>query len=284
MKDTKSCAAMAGIVLGTGAVLLFVIALAVGPLPAQELPPQSHPYGETYSEWAASWWQWGRAVPLYDSSGKSINPLADNFADCSIDQSGHVWFLANGPGAFVVDQNGNPIAKTCTVPPGRAILVNVISNAYIAYATDRTLDDVMAPHTPTVVQQCTTYGVQSPQCVTAAEEASFDAGNITSVTMTVDGAPIPNFQSQFLTESPVFQLTASDIPQLSLWLENPSPSGGPNNLEGSGYSALPYTSVAKGWFVMLHPLSKGKHELHWEVYRNGTTPFRIRTYDITISH
>jgi hypothetical protein len=77
-------------------------------------PPQSRPYGLTYNEWSARWWQWAFSLPIDKS------PLFGT-ADCSEGQSGPVWFL---PGATV----GGPTPRQdCTVPPGKALLVSIIN-------------------------------------------------------------------------------------------------------------------------------------------------------------
>jgi hypothetical protein len=49
----------------------------------------SRPYGLTYGEWTAKWWQWAYSIPsdvhpAYDDNGKY----------CAEGQSGPVWFLA----------------------------------------------------------------------------------------------------------------------------------------------------------------------------------------------
>src|SRR5271165_5090835 len=52
------------------------------------IPPveQTHPYGHTYSEWLAKWWQWSLAFPV------SADPEYGT-ADIGAGQSGEVWFL-----------------------------------------------------------------------------------------------------------------------------------------------------------------------------------------------
>src|SRR5215210_4141888 len=63
----------------------------------------STPYGLTYGEWTARWWQWAYSIPrdvhpAYDDSGKY----------CAEGQSGPVWFLA---GTFE-----HPAERYCTIP------------------------------------------------------------------------------------------------------------------------------------------------------------------------
>jgi hypothetical protein len=81
---------------------------------ASALPVQSRPYGMTYGEWSARWWQWAFSLP------NSGTPLFGT-ADCRAGQSGHVWFLA---GHAVGEPGPSP---NCTVPAGTALFVSVIN-------------------------------------------------------------------------------------------------------------------------------------------------------------
>ena len=50
------------------------------------LPP--HPFGVTYGEWTARWWEFMVSIPAPN------NPILDTTgADCGIAQAGPVWFL-----------------------------------------------------------------------------------------------------------------------------------------------------------------------------------------------
>ena len=71
--------------------------------------PSSTPFGKTYGEWSAAWWQWVLAIPRAD------NPILDlTGAKAAIGQAGPVWFLAGGP--------ADGTERTCTVPADKAIL------------------------------------------------------------------------------------------------------------------------------------------------------------------
>lgn len=101
--------------------LLLCLAAFAQPVGAGQppvAPPQSRPYGATYGEWGAAWWQWALAQPA------SVNPVLDpSGAYCGADQSGQVWFLA-GTFGFTFD-------RVCTVPLGKALLFPVLNIAYI---------------------------------------------------------------------------------------------------------------------------------------------------------
>src|SRR5262245_57270273 len=53
---------------------------------ADVFPVHSHPFGMTYGQWSAAWWQWATSLSA------DHHPLFDT-ADLSTGQSGHVWFL-----------------------------------------------------------------------------------------------------------------------------------------------------------------------------------------------
>jgi hypothetical protein len=58
-------------------------------------PPDSQPYGLSYGEWTAKWWQWVHSIPTGN------NPQLDQTGeDCAQaqNQTGPVWFLAGTSG------------------------------------------------------------------------------------------------------------------------------------------------------------------------------------------
>ena len=90
-------------------------------------PIQSEPYGKTYNEWAAEWWQWALETPA------SVNPLLDFLgidADCSSGQRGNVWFLG---GTFGFSPG---VERDCTVPPGTALFFPIINAGFFAFLDD----------------------------------------------------------------------------------------------------------------------------------------------------
>ncbi|MGZ6057282.1 MAG: hypothetical protein ACXWOV_17140, partial [Isosphaeraceae bacterium] len=61
---------LAGLVLAVAA-LIPASALAKKGGETAVLPASAHPHGQTYSQWAARWWQWIMAEPV------STNPNLD---------------------------------------------------------------------------------------------------------------------------------------------------------------------------------------------------------------
>lgn len=90
-----------------GALLAVLAVTTITPTYA-EPPAQPKIHGKTYGEWSAQWWQWVRSIP--DPDGAS-HPLTNSgVVDCSIGQSGPVFFLAGVKGG------GNPVVRECAVP------------------------------------------------------------------------------------------------------------------------------------------------------------------------
>jgi len=81
-------------------------------------PPNSSPYGKTYGEWSAVWWQWDLLLPL------SRNPAVDPTGQFAGEgQSGPVWFLA---GTY-----GGRAERTCTIPTGKGIFFPIVCSGYV---------------------------------------------------------------------------------------------------------------------------------------------------------
>ena len=75
----------------------------------------STPFGLTYGEWTAKWWQWAYSIP------KDIHPAYDDSGKyCTVNQNGPVWFF---PGTY-----GKPVIRECTIPSGKAILFPILNS------------------------------------------------------------------------------------------------------------------------------------------------------------
>jgi hypothetical protein len=86
-------------------------------------PPQSHPYGRSYSEWAAAWWSWAYSIPA------NQNPITDTTGEFSnIGQSGPVFFLAGSYGGVTV--------RHCTVPAGKGLLFPLLNQSWVQFPGD----------------------------------------------------------------------------------------------------------------------------------------------------
>ncbi len=133
-------------------------------------PPDSKPYGFTYGEWTAKWWQWAFSMP------EALNPMNDDTGrNCANNQSGPVWFLA-GTG-------GGAVTRECTIPSDKGILIPII-NVECDSATDPAL------HTEAELRAC----------------AKADQDMVIGKEITVDGLNVGNLDS-YRFQSPLFNLT-----------------------------------------------------------------------------
>lgn len=138
------------IIVGTllPSVMKSAYAVNIGVFPAD-----SKPYGLTYGDWTARFWQWLHSIPKPDNP--AIDPTGKN---CALKQSGPVWFL---PGTF-----GGTNERTCTVPKDKAILLSAI-NVMCSFAE---------------------HHVKTEPELRACAKA--DQDKVTSTVITVDGVPI----------------------------------------------------------------------------------------------
>jgi hypothetical protein len=140
--------------------------------------PNAQPYGQSYGEWAADWWQWVLTQPA------ATNPLTDpTGAQCANNQQGPVWFL--------VGTTGGSANRTCTVPTGKALLFPVVNNVYAAFAFD---PSGAVPPDPR--EQRTEAFVRNA--------AHFTASGLTA---TIDGASVPNIEERYFEQSALFSVT-----------------------------------------------------------------------------
>jgi hypothetical protein len=148
--------------------------------------PDANPYGKSYGDWAADWWQWALAQP-----GES-NPLNDATGEfCKEGQFGKVFFLAGS-------LNGTAVNRTCEVPAGNALLFPVVNAAYISLKSD------------------------SPQQQTLEflrTQASSGVAGASSLTTTIDGVSVPDIMQQYREKSTPFSKVLPEgnilgIPQL----------------------------------------------------------------------
>jgi hypothetical protein len=167
-------------VIGVGLMVAAMIPVAQadsGNPNSQVLPLDSSPYGNTYGEWSARWWQWALSIPAATNPG-----LDETGAHCAEGQSGPVWFLA---GSFF----GGTFERACTVPPDKALFFPIVNAAFGAAVFDCEPTQPGVPCNITVLR--------------AAAAASMDPVTLEA---SLDGVPVRQLR-EFRVQSPVFSVT-----------------------------------------------------------------------------
>ncbi len=139
-------------------------------LPIAVFSADSKPYGLTYSEWTAKWWQWGYLIP------KDVNPAYDDTGkNCAQKQNGPVWFLA---GTY-----GHTVNRKCDIPPGKAILFPILNSecSFAEFPNLKTLSELRL-------------------CAKTIQD------QVITLNATVDGVPISNLH-KYRIQSPPFSFT-----------------------------------------------------------------------------
>jgi hypothetical protein len=157
---------------------LALLAVAASSSFGQVFPPQATPYGVSYQEWAARYWQRLLSLPV-DAASYSA-PLSDG-------QSGQVWLLASPLGGPSTGTN------QFSIPAGKAMLISPLSywsdNANCPTFTDFTEDELRA-------------------------QVSAGYSQVTETSITIDGVTIPGLtnpqDSPYLVDSTVFSYTLPD--------------------------------------------------------------------------
>ncbi|MBZ5613016.1 MAG: hypothetical protein LAO23_03325 [Acidobacteriia bacterium] len=224
------------------AVVLFLAVLAVPSAMAQSagpkvIKPDSVAFGRTYSEWSAAWQQWALSIPVVN------HPLFDN-GDCSVGQSGPVWFLGgkfcaiNTPGCGT-----NNVVRTCSVPRGKALYIPILNAEW----------SVLEMNDPKF------------QIADLRSNAAINMDGAANLSFEIDGAAIPHLQDRFRVQSTAFVFTLPD--------DNLFNAVGEGPYTGGSY----FPGVDDGVYVMLAPLPLGPHTIHF----HGSLPVWQFTLDIT---
>jgi hypothetical protein len=136
-------------------------------------PVDSRPFGQSYPEWTASWWQWALTIP------ERMNPISDTTGQfCNVGQSGPVWFLG---GTW-----GGSVERKCNIPVGKAILWGPInySCSPVEFPSLKTED---------ALRDC----------------AKKPMDKVLAVSVKINGTESPDLK-QFRIQSPVFNFTFPD--------------------------------------------------------------------------
>jgi len=93
--------------------------------------PEDKPYGFSFGEWTARWWQWVLSIP------KESNP--------GIDETGEKFIMNNDPHViFLAGTYGGFAERDYTIPAGKSVLFPIINftTSYIEEPTLKTESDL----------------------------------------------------------------------------------------------------------------------------------------------
>jgi hypothetical protein len=220
-------------------------------------PPNSNPYGLSYGEWSAKWWQWILQIPA------ATNPNLDTTgANCAEGQSGQVWFLGGSFGTLPAD-----IVRDCTIPAGKSILTPVLN-----YAAGAALFDCDGPAAPYNIP-CASFTFGGKTGVDALREEARVSINATAIpeVVSLDGVRLSELAS-YRAQSPVFSfsLTINNIISYLAGIPDFQPPG-------------TYTpAVSDGYWVMFTPLTPGRHTIIFECRQAGCFAPGSLTYNLTV--
>ena len=193
----------------------------------QVLPPHSRPFGHSYGEWAAAWWQWALGVPVPQ------NPVLDATGQyAAVDQSGKVWFLAGNfvPGTYT---------RKVTVPTGIALFCPIANQAWVSYPTDPPWDQ---PYSDTSTTPPTPWPSFEDYIRTTLLAPPIDTAK--NLSCQVDGREIHGL-ADYRHQSPSFMV---ELPADNLFGIDPGLYG---------------PSADDGIYFMLTPMSAGRHVIHF---------------------
>lgn len=225
--------------------------------------------GLSYGDWAAAWWQYMFSVPV------GQNPLVDaTGANAHTVVSASDPYSQNGPVAFLggIFGGGGAVTRTITVPKGTSLFFPMWN-----YISDNTgfSDPGNEPthHTASVL----------------ASHAAHGASLVTGVYASIDGAPVRDIQD-YLAVSPAFEY----VPPATTDAGYTGPWRGDgaiytydtvaNGVLWSLFDSTPFVyvgpAVTEGYWLMLRPLSPGKHVIKFGANFFGAMDV---TYKITVS-
>jgi hypothetical protein len=239
-----------------GAVItaLLLLTNAASASSGQVLPPDSHPYGLSYPEWAAKWEQWS-----FSLSTNNLELIGK--PDLCRGEGTSVRFLA---GVYIPGNNGQTIeTREVTIDPGTPLFLTVLSaqddntgcNGDELDFTKNTVSELLA---------------------TVAGNWSY----VSLTSCTIDGIPVAGLSdpatTPYLVTTPPYSYTTAKEGNVVANLY--------------GVPCLPgdftvYPAVAEGVYLMIAPLPPGKHVIQFVgLVGPVSSPFveEDLTYDITV--
>jgi len=234
---------------GSALAGLLLLGIAASSSSGQVLPPSSLPYGHSYQEWSAKWWQF-----FYGQSTNKMEALGSPG-------------ICEGPDSRVLFLNGAPTSTTETKQA--TILADTpLFLAILAFTADNTACPI------------TSFTSNSADVLAAEAVAGWNSA-ATLTTCTIDGVAVPGLENPTNT---IYNVVSVPFSYTTAEKDNiVAVSEGEPCLPGG---LTVYPAVADGVYLMLSPLSPGKHTIHFvgEAGPGGSFLKIDITYDITVLH
>lgn len=156
-----------------------------------------------------------------------INPVLDTTGEhCAVGQSGKVWFLA---GTF-----GGDAVRECRIPKGKALFFPISNTGWVA-----------------------TLPTETAEMARQYSKEYADSMDISDFEVEIDGVPVEHFEKYRL-----YQGNLDALPIYYITLPDDNVFGPPPD----GLAAGTYGPASTdGYYLMLAPLSAGKHTIHIHV-------------------
>lgn len=217
----------------------------------QVIPPQAKPFGKSYAEWSAEWWEWQLYLPAADHPAFSTDGT-----NCDAGQSGKVWFLT---GAFTTEDNSAEfstiIRESCEVPTGKAIFFPIINVGCTTVESDSF--------------ELITEGDGNNADTCAAKFVDGTVGVVEDLLVEIDGRTLKNLDA-YRIQSPVFGFEFAD------------PTDNILGVDCDSVDCENMQSVSDGYWIMLPPLSSGEHTVRFTgSFRDPSTGDLFFGLDVT---
>lgn len=189
--------------------------------------PTESPYGATYSEWLARYWQWHLSLPRQGHPREG--------GDCRLGQWGDVWFLTTG-------HSGQVEWRECAIPQGVSVYF-VLHSLLLMPRPDCGSSCLASEESPAAWYDALADNLE--------QAAARIAGS--SLLLELEGAQRDIGDDYFWqTNEPFFSDTVADDPYF--------PCAGPISRGVCGWAAEePRPFAALAYAVMLRPLPRGEH-------------------------
>ena len=238
---------------GVIAVVIIIVGL-LSPVYAQNtnsrvIPPSAQPYGMTYGEWSAKWWQWAYSLPV------DQNPFFDDNGSCANGangQFGPVWFLTG-----VFNASGTAV-RNCSVPAGKALFFPIIN------AEDATLESGLTGEDLRIFP-------------------TWAMSLVTNIAAEIDGVSLVNLYD-YRAVSPLFVYGPLPENNMLAYFGFDAPAGSTSAGIPPDNNTFTPSAASDGYYLMLAPLPVGQHIIHFTGTLGDPVNFTLDiTYNLTVA-